>query len=314
MRLFSGSGRCLPEGASWNKVLGILLMAIMPVMAASAAVADTAVEVLDDLGNVIRLERSATRVVALAPHIVEVVYAVGSGDRLVGAVDHSNYPEDAQTKPRVGSYVAFSTEAILRLQPDLVLAWYSGNDPQRVAQIKALGIPVYYTEPRRLQDIGQTMEKIGVLTGSTTAQQQRQNFDLVLKNLSDTYANRQPLTVFYQVWNKPLQTLSDEHMISDIIRLCGGRNVFAEAQTLAPQISVESVLRLDPQVIVASGMAEERPEWLDDWRRWPSLQAVKNEQLKFIPPDIIQRSTPRILDGAQAMCAHLQNAREFYYP
>lgn len=293
---------------SWSAVIRwAVVIAVAP-----SAIADTRVEVEDDLGNIIRLERPAQRVVALAPHIVEVVYAVGSGDRLIGAVEYSNYPKEAQSKPRVGSYVAFSTEAVLRLQPDLVLAWYSGNGPQRVAQIQALGIPVFFTEPRKLEDIGLAMEKIGVLTGSATAQQAREQFDATLEQLTDTYASREPLSVFYQVWNNPLQTLNGEHMISDIIRRCGGRNVFAEVGTLAPQISVESVLRLNPQVIVASGMAEERPDWLDDWRRWSGLQAVKNEQLKFIPPDLIQRSTPRILQGAQMMCEHLQQAREFY--
>lgn len=303
-----------PVAKVWPTTLWRAIWLLVAVSVAPAVIADTRVEVQDDLGNVIRLEQPAQRVVALAPHIVEVVYAVGSGDRLVGAVDHADYPADAQTKPRVGSYVAFSTEAVLRLQPDLVLAWYSGNGPQRVAQIKALGIPVYYTEPRKLEDIGNSMEKIGILTGSSTAQQARQQFDETLNELTAAYASQQPLSVFYQVWNSPLQTVSDEHMISDIIRRCGGHNVFAATPTLAPQISVESVLRLDPQVIVASGMAEERPDWLDDWRRWSSLRAVKNEQLKFIPPDIIQRSTPRILQGAQAMCTHLQDAREFYYP
>lgn len=303
----------IPAARLWQKrwaAVGLMLA----IFATSAVYADTRVEVEDDLGHIIRLERPAQRVVALAPHLVEVIYAVGSGDRLVGAVDHSDFPANAQTKPRVGSYVAFSTEAILRLQPDLVLAWYSGNGPQQLAQIRALGIPVYFTEPRKLEDIGLAMEKIGVLTGSPSAQQARQQFDATLNALTGTYARRQPLDVFYQVWNEPLQTVNDEHMISDIIRRCGGRNVFASTQTLAPQVSVESVLRLNPQVIVASGMAEERPDWLDDWRRWSGLRAVKNEQLKFIPPDIIQRSTPRILQGAQMMCEHLQQAREFYYP
>ncbi|WP_439135341.1 cobalamin-binding protein [Pseudomaricurvus sp.] len=274
----------------------------------------SSVEVTDDLGNVIHLAQPAKRIVALAPHIVEVVYAVGGGDKLVGAVNYSDYPQAAQNIPRVGTYKSFSTEAILRLQPDLVLAWYSGNGPQRVAPIQALGIPVYFTEPRKLGDIGESMEKIGVLTGSTIAKTERQHFDSTLASLTKTYAGQQPVSVFYQVWSDPLQTLNGDHMISDVIRLCGGRNVFSKAQTLSPQVSVESVLRLDPQVIVASGMGEARPEWLDDWRRWPSLQAVQNEQLKFIPPDIIQRNTPRVLQGTQAMCEHLQKAREFYYP
>ncbi|MBU3069689.1 cobalamin-binding protein [Aestuariicella sp. G3-2] len=296
---------------AWGWLTSVLLLSFL---VTGYARAEDGVSVTDDLGNVITLKHPAKRIIALAPHIVEVVYAVGSGDKLIGAVNYSDYPQAAKQIPRVGTYKSFSTEAILRLQPDLVLAWYSGNGPQRVAHIQALGIPVYFTEPRKLGDIGESMEKIGVLTGSDIARQERQKFDSTLAELAKTYSGREPVSVFYQVWNDPLQTLNGDHLISDVIRLCGGRNVFSTAQTLSPQVSVESVLRVNPQVIVASGMGEARPEWLDDWRRWPSLQAVSNEQLKFIPPDIIQRNTPRVLQGTQIMCKHLQAARDFYYP
>ncbi|GAB3094439.1 cobalamin-binding protein [Pseudomaricurvus hydrocarbonicus] len=297
----------------FNPAAALLAVGLAGLLWAGAATADDAVEVIDDLGNLVRLERPAKRIVALAPHIVEVVYAVGSGDKLVGAVNYSDFPEAAQQIPRVGTYKAFSAEAILRLNPDLVLAWYSGNGPQRVAPIQNLGIPVYFSESRTLKDIGESMEKIGILSGSKTAVTARQKFDVTLQALTATYSNRQPVSVFYQVWSDPLQTLNGDHMISDVIRLCGGRNIFSNVQSLAPKVSVESILRIDPQVIVASGMGEARPEWLDDWRRWPSLQAVKNQQLKFIPPDIIQRNTPRVLTGVKAMCEHLQDAREHYY-
>ncbi len=272
-----------------------------------------AVEVIDDMGNRVSLPHPARRIVALAPHIVEVAYAVGSGDRLVGAVSYSDFPEAAKALPRVGTYKAFSSEAILRLNPDLVLAWYSGNGPERVAAVQALGIPVYFSEPRKLDDIGSSLEKIGVLSGSAEAKVIRQQFDQELQRLRQTYQHRQPVSVFYQVWNQPLQTLNGDHLVSDIVRLCGGRNIFAEAQSLAPKVSVEAVLRLNPQVIVASGMGEARPEWLDDWLRWPSLRAVQQKQLKFIPPDIIQRNTPRILQGAKTLCEQLQDAREVYF-
>ncbi|NIB39978.1 cobalamin-binding protein [Pseudomaricurvus alkylphenolicus] len=270
------------------------------------------VSVTDDLGREVTLSAAAQRVVALAPHIVEQVYAVGSGERLVGAVNYSNYPEAAKTLPRVGTYKSFSSETILRLQPDLVLAWSSGNGRQRVAPIEALGIPVYYSEARALEDIGHSLEKIGRLTGSAGAAAARKAFEQRLQALRSRYADREPISVFYQVWNQPLQTLNGKHLISDVMKLCGGRNVFADAHSLAPKVSVEAVLRLNPQVILASGMGEERPEWLDEWRRWPALQAVAQEQLKFIPPDILQRHTPRVLDGATMMCEHLQQSRRHY--
>ncbi len=304
----------------WNKVI----LAVMCLLASSSlALADMVVQdaannevnpvsVVDDLGREVRLKQPARRIVALAPHIVEMVYAVGSGERMVGAVNYSDYPSAAKGLPRVGTYKAFSAEAILRLNPDLILAWHSGNGAQRVTPIQALGIPVYFSEPRALDDIGSALEKIALLSGVKDPQQAKRKFVEELNSLRDQYAQRPPVSVFYQVWNSPLQTLNGEHLISDVIRLCGGENVFASATTLAPQISVESILRLDPQVIVASGMGEARPEWLDEWSRWPSLTAVKRRQLKFIPPDIIQRHTPRVLKGAKLMCEHLEQARHVY--
>lgn len=287
-------------------------VAILSLMALPLTLAAAPVSVVDDLGNQINLDRPAQRIVALAPHIVEMVYAVGSGDQLVGAVNYSDYPEAAKALPRVGTYKAFSAEAIVRLNPDLILAWHSGNGAQRVAPVQALGIPVYFSEPRSLENIGEALEKIAVLSGRENPEASKLAFDQELSLLCDQYAHQSEISVFYQVWNHPLQTLNGDHLISDVIRLCGGKNIFDDAKTLAPQISVESILRLNPQVIVASGMGVARPEWLDEWSRWPSLTAVQNAQLKFIPPDIIQRHTPRVLKGAKMMCEHLQQARHVY--
>jgi iron complex transport system substrate-binding protein len=118
--------------------------------------------------------------------------------------------------------------------------------------------------------------------------------------------------VYYQIWDEPLLTLNGDHLISDVIRLCGGRNVFSDSPALVSRISVESVIRADPQVIIASGMDKARPEWLDEWRDWTSMTAVKNNQMYFIPPDLLQRHTPRIIEGASLMCEKLQLAREYY--
>lgn len=300
-------------GPLWLRLLLcplLLCPLFIAALTAPRALAEVVVE--DDLGNRVSLRQPAQRIVALAPSLVEIVYAVGAGEQLVGAVSFSDYPVAAQQIPRVGSHKDFSIESIARLKPDLVLAWHSGNGSQRIAPIKALGIPVFYTEPRQLEDIGRAMEQIGLLAGSAAAVEARRQFDGALAELRQRYSRETAISVFYQMWNEPLRTLNGEHLISDVMRLCGGRNIFAEATALAPQVSVESILRLNPQVIIASGMAQERPEWLDDWHRWPSLQAVQEGQLKFIPPDVLQRHTPRILEGARLMCEHLQAARDHY--
>jgi len=141
------------------------------------------------------------------------------------------------------------------------------------------------------------------------AQPAAQAFRERLASLRARYAKREPLRVFYQVWKQPLTTVNGRQIISDAIRLCGGSNVFDELQSLAPKVSVEAVLAANPDVIIASGMGDSRPEWLDDWRRWQQMAAVARDNLYFVPPALIQRHTPRFLEGTEIICMHLEAAR-----
>lgn len=269
------------------------------------------IEVTDTRGQKITLDAPAERIIALAPHLVENVYSAGAGSKLVAAVSYSDYPPEAQQLPSVGSYKAVSLEAIVALAPDIVLAWSSGNGLVVANQLERLGITVYVDEPRTLNDIAHEVKTIGILAGTQAVANKNAAAWLArLQALRESYANARTLSVFYQVWNQPLQTLNDEHLVSDVIRLCGGRNAFADAVSLAPKINVESVLGRNPEVIVASGMGDQRPEWLDEWLAYPSLKAVKNKNLYFVHPDLIQRHTLRILDGAEIMCQKLSQARE----
>jgi iron complex transport system substrate-binding protein len=215
--------------------------------------------------------------------------------------------------PRVGSSSNISVESLLALNPDLVLTWRSGNGEDIATRLAALGLTVYVDEPKTLDDVAQSLRVVGQLTGSdATADAAAQAYLQQLSHLRATYSEQQEITVYYQIWNEPLMTLNGDHIISDVVRLCGGRNVFADVLPLVSRISIESVIRADPQVVIASGMDASRPEWLDAWREWPAMTAVKNDQLYFIPPDILQRHTPRIMEGAQLMCARLAQARQFY--
>ena len=281
-------------------------------VAAWAASAAAAVQVTDFRGETVRLEAPAQRIVALAPHLVENLYTAGLGDRIVGAVSHSDYPPAARAIPEVGGYTNISLEAVVARNPDLVVAWASGQggDPATLARFEALGIPVYVDRPRRLADIGRAITDFGVLGGtSETADAAASRFDRRLNTLRSRYGTRAPVSVFYQVWDDPLQTLAGEQFVGQVIRLCGGRNIFADAVSLAPKVGIESVLERDPQAIVASGMGDERPDWLDDWRDWPGLQAVAHEHLFFVAPDIIQRATVRVLAGATTLCRQLESVR-----
>ncbi|ATE62315.1 cobalamin-binding protein [Thauera sinica] len=276
----------------------------------AAALAHAAVEVTDDTGRPLRLEHPAQRIVSLAPHITELLFAAGAGGKVVGVVAHSDYPPAAATLPQVGTYPRVDLEAVAALKPDLVIAWKSGNRDAHLERLAALGIPVYVNEPRSLEAVAQSLEQFGRLAGTgDVANAAAAAFRQRRAALAARYGTRPPVRLFYQVWNQPLTTINDEQVISDAIRLCGGVNVFGGLGPLAPRIGTEAVLAANPEAIVASGMADARPEWLDQWKRWPDLAASAAGNLYFIPPDLIQRHTPRLLDGAERLCAQLEEVR-----
>ena len=268
------------------------------------------ITVRDDAGQVLHLTQAPKRIVSLAPHATELLFEVGAGSRIVGAVAYSDYPEEAKRIPRVGGYRSLDMEAIAALRPDVIVAWPSGNTPAQVEKLKQLGLPIYLSEPKRITDIASSLERFGTLTGNIDAAQQAvSRFNRQHAALRATYAGRPPIRVFYQIWNNPLMTVSGEQIIGDAIRLCGGENIFAKQLTLTATVSLEAVLQADPEIIVASGMGNRRPAWLDDWKRWPRLRATKNDQLHFISSDHINRPTPRLLQGTETLCKLLDQAR-----
>ena len=268
------------------------------------------IEVVDDFGNRIKLDKPAERIISLAPHITETLFAAGAGEKIVATVQYSDFPEAATEIPVIGSSSEVSYEAIVSMNPDLVIAWASGNGEEVASRVSSLGFPVYKDEPRQLEDIAHSIQRFGDLAGtSAVASLAAEDFLARLSVLQSDDENRERVRVFYEVWNEPLTTLNGDHLISNIIELCGGVNVFAEAIPIAPVVSTESVLAADPQLIVVSGMGQERPEWLDEWTDWPGLTAAETGQLQFIPPDLLVRSAPRVIQGAEMMCEFVERAR-----
>lgn len=264
----------------------------------------------DDSGQEVRLKAPAQRIITLAPHAAESLYAAGAGDKLVGTVEYSDYPPAAKKVPRVGGYSRIDLEAVAALKPDLVIAWQSGNNMPQVDKLKALGLAVYVSQPNKMADVADQLERLGQLAGTeTAANAAAAAFRKRLEMLQTANANKPKVRVFYQIWKSPLMTVGGSQIISDAIRLCGGDNVFGHLSQMAPTVSVEAVLEVDPEAIIATGMGDAKPEWLHDWDKWTRLTAVKRGNLFHINPDIMQRHTPRILDGAEKLCAHLDLAR-----
>lgn len=261
-------------------------------------------------GITVALPAPAQRIVALAPHLAENLFAAGAGAMLTATVEYSDYPSAAGAIPRIGGYNSLSIEAIVAQQPDLVLAWGSGTGHNIVRRLRELGIPVYSDEIRSLMDIPHSLRALGRLAGTNaSAERSAVSFERKLASLRARTAGTIPVQVFYQIWHDPLQTIGGEHLISEVIALCGGRNIFEGTQGLAPRINRESVLLRNPDVIVASGSSENVATWLSQWRELPGLRAVENDALYVINPDLIERPTPRLLSGARELCDRFDSAR-----
>jgi iron complex transport system substrate-binding protein len=201
-------------------------------------------------------------------------------------------------------------EKILQLQPDLVVAWQTGNPRASVNRLRELGLTVYIAEPKRLESIPSHIRRLATLAGTEKlAEKVIEEFETKLITLTENYRTKTPVRTFYQVWDRPLISAGGNELINDIIELCGGVNIFADIELLAPKVSVESVLIRNPQAIIASGMDIERPEWLDEWLKWEQLSAVNTSSLFFVPPELLQRHTPRALIGAKSMCEQLDQTR-----
>ncbi|MFZ4535970.1 cobalamin-binding protein [Propionivibrio sp.] len=268
------------------------------------------VSVIDDSRTAVSLTQPARRIISLAPHVTETLFAAGAGERVVGTVEYSDYPEAAKKIQRIGGYSRLDLEAVVALKPDLIVAWQSGNAAAHVDKLRALGFPLYVSQPNRIEDVASELERLGVLAGtSTVANKAASQFRERLAGLQKRYSGRPPVRTFYQIWKQPLMTIGGKQIISDVVRLCGGENVFAKLETMAPTVTVEAVIAANPEAIIASGMGESRPEWLDDWKPWTSITAVARDNLFFVQPELIQRHTPRLLDGAERLCQHLETTR-----
>lgn len=271
----------------------------------------SAIRVVDFTGRTISLAAPASKIVALAPNVVENVFSAGAGDTLVGVMQYSDYPAAAKQIPIVGGYEKINFEKIIELNPDLIIAWQSGNSHSGIQRLVELGYTVYIDQADSLQDVARSIRDIGVLTGhSEKSESVAAAYLEQLNQVQERYKNSAKVRTFYQVWNSPLQTISGNHIISDAIEICGGSNIYADEFAVAPIVNIESVLQRDPEAIIASGVSSARPQWLDQWQQWDSLRAVKQDNLFFVNGDHIQRHTVRLLKGINSMCEKLELARD----
>jgi iron complex transport system substrate-binding protein len=293
--------RCGRRGAAQ---VGVALLAACLVSPARAAIS-----VQDDSGNTVTLEKPAQRVISFAPHATELLFAAGGAARIVGVIAYSDFPEAAKRVPLVGDSREIDFERVVALKPDLLVVWQSGNTARQLEQLRKLGVAVFQSEPHKLDDIASNVTRLGKLMGTeATAQGVASDLRKRLSELSTRYRNRPPVRVFYQVSAKPLYTLNGQHIVTDALNLCGGQNIFANLQVVAPAVSVEAVLQQDPEAIV-SGSASAATDFAV-WKAFPSMAAVRRGNLLAVDGTLMNRAGPRMLQGADMLCQQLEQVRQ----
>jgi iron complex transport system substrate-binding protein len=292
-----------------NAVANVALGALLP-LASMSVRAD--IRVVDDSGATVVLQSPAKRIVSLAPHVTELLFAAGAGDRIVGTTEFSDYPEAARLIPRVGGSSLLDMERVVSLEPDLIVVWWHGSSQNQQDKLKTLGVPIFQNEPRTLDDIPRALLALGRLAGAEDdARRAAQAFTARREALRVRYANASPVVLFWQVWARPLLTVNGRHLISDVVRLCGGVNVFDRLSPLVPAVNIEAVVEANPEAIVTTrtDASVNQADGLADWRALPHLRATLHHNLIVLDADTIHRQSPRILDGADALCERLEDVR-----
>jgi iron complex transport system substrate-binding protein len=278
-----------------------------------AGVVDTALEVRDPQAPVAAPPAAAAvprRIVTLAPHLTELVYAAGAGERLVGTLDTSDYPPPARLVPRVGDVDRLDAERLIASRPDLVLVWGDGSPTAQRELLARLGLPVLSFEQHSLADVPASLERLGVVLGTEpVAHAAADALRREIEALRQRYQDERRVRVFYQVWSMPLYTLGGRHVASEMLRVCGADNVFGDQPVSSFVVDEEAVYARDPDVIALAGTAAEDAEWLSRWRTRAPLRAVTSGNVITLDPDLVNRMGPRIGLGTATLCARVAERR-----
>ena len=268
------------------------------------------IEVRDDRGATVRLAQPAARIVSLAPHVTEMLFAVGAGAQVAGVSAHSDYPPEARGLPVVAGFADLDPERVLALKPDLVAGWISGSRARALERIENAGVTTYLTEPQRVADIERALTHLGMLTGHAgQGREAAERFRARMDGLRLRYAKRPPLKVLVQLTARPILSLGSRHFFSEILEICGGRNIAGDAVPAAPVLDPERVLAAAPGVILLSSKPPLPAEARLYWQLHPHLPAVSAGNLFELDDDLVFRPGPRLAEGAAQVCELLERAR-----
>ncbi|MBA6391698.1 cobalamin-binding protein [Colwellia sp. BRX10-3] len=253
------------------------------------------------------------RIIALSPHIVEILFKIGAGDQIIATTDYADYPLAAKKIPKIGSASRIQLERVIELQPDLIIAWRSGNPSDDLARIKQLGFNVVYSQPDSFEDLANEVRSFGKLSGHTEqADRVATKFLTDLDKIKKQYGNKAPLTGFYEVWSRPLTTIAKGSWPQQFLDICSIKNPFYQAQAQYPQVNIEQILQTNIDVIIVPLSTKQANEDAYDWQKWSILKAVKHQQMIKLNADVAHRMTTRSLHALTELCQQAEKSRLYY--
>jgi iron complex transport system substrate-binding protein len=278
--------------------------------AAARQAGAAAIDVVDDTGARVVLDHPAQRIVSLAPGATEMLFAAGAGSQVIATVAYADEPAAARQVPRIGDSSAIDMERLLTLKPDVVVYWPGGNNPAQIAQLKRLGFTLYGQQVNRLSDLSVSLVRLGLLTGTTAVAQQRgRQIEQQLTQLRQRYSQRAPVTALLETWNQPLYTVGGQHLMSDALSICGAVNIFADLPQLSPAVQVEAVITRNPDLIIAAAPPGAGAQWLAEWRKYPSMKAVRLHNLLDFADQALSRLGPSVVAATAGLCVQVDAAR-----
>ncbi len=302
-------GRGLTGWGRRSIFFGILLSLVFlsPISSSS-----TPLKMTDEVGREVLFPYPPKRIVSLAPNITEILFSLGLDEEIVGVSIHCNFPEKAKTKVRVGSYISLDFEKITSLKPDLIIATGAGNTRDMIDRLEKLGFPAFVIFPKNFDDVLKNIDHLGQVAGREkeamkiiqTMRQRRQR-------ITDRIQGLPRPRVFLQIGEAPLVTVGKGSFGDDLIHLAGGENIAGKEKERYPRWGMEEILKRSPEVILISSMNPRRDyqRVLREWSHWKMIPAVRDGRVHLIDSDLIDRPSPRMIDGLEEIARKLHPER-----
>jgi len=289
-----------------NLLITLSLFAIIFItLTSNKSLANTGVVKNNELDN-----DNKPSIIALAPHIVEMLYEIGAGEQIIGTTAFADYPQQAKKIPRIGNYVRLQLERVIELQPDLIIAWKSGNPSDDLARLKQLGFTIAYSQPNTFSDIASELRHFAKITGHTEqGEKVALQFEQELTLIKQTYQHKEKITGFYELWSRPLTTVAKGSWPQQFLNICQVNNPFKQAATPYPQINIEQLLPKEVALIIQPLSINQKEREAFNWQDWPIIPAVKNKQIIQPDADALHRMTGRSLTALKELCQAIDDTR-----